>query len=380
MFASSRPGARRTGRRPVVLAVLLAAVLVCAGCGAGSTDVPGGTNISSGDRHLNLVAYATPKPGFDKIIPAFRATDAGRDIGFSQSYGASGDQSRKVARRVPADVVNLSVEPDITRLVKAGVVDENWKTAYPDNSTPFGSVVVIVVRKGNPKNIHTWDDLLKPGVQVVTPNPGSSGSAKWNLLAPYAAKSDGGKDRKAGLAYVSELIRDHTTVQPKSGREATTTFEQGQGDVLISYENEAIMLQRKNATSPANQRVDYVVPSTTFKIENPVAVVKTGENTDAAKSFVSYLFTQPAQRIWAQQGFRPVDKQIAAETANLFPGKIDKLWTIKELGKTLGAGTSTTKAGIDNKGKDLTGWKAVDNALFSTSGDITKVYNAGGKS
>ena len=294
------------------------------------------------------MAYAVPKPGFDKIIPAFRATPQGHDIGFSQSYGASGDQSRKVARRVPADVVNFSVEPDITRLVKEGVVDEDWKSQAPNNSTPFGSVVALVVRKGNPKNIHDWDDLLKPGVQVITPNPGSSGSAKWNLLAPFAAKSDGGRNPQAGLDYIAELVRDHITVQPKSGREATTAFEQGQGDVLISYENEAIMLTRGGEEQ--RQQVEYLLPPQTFKIENPVAVVNTSTDKPAAKAFVDFLFTPQAQTLWAQAGFRPVIPEVIAQTTALFPGQIDKLWTIAELGKVLGEGTAA-----ENDGKDLTG-------------------------
>ncbi len=362
-------------RRAVLL--LCTAVLgvgVISACGGGSTDEPGGVNISSGSRHLNLIAYATPKPGFDSIIPAFRQSDAGRDIGFSQSYGASGDQSRKVARRVPADVVNFSVEPDITRLVKEGVVDKNWKEQAPNNSTPFGSVVALVVRKGNPKNIHTWDDLLKPGIEVVTPNPGSSGSAKWNLLAPYAEKSKGGADDKAGLNYIADLVRDHVRVQPKSGREATTAFEQGQGDVLISYENEAIMLGRNNDTAADSAKVDYVIPAQTFKIENPVAVVNTSRDLESAKSFVDFLFTPTAQRLWAAKGFRPVVPEIITETKAQFPGDIEKLWTIKELGKVLGEGTAA-----ENDGKDLTGWKAVDTKLFGQKGAITKIYANGGK-
>lgn len=322
-------------------------------CGGGSTDEPGGVDISSGDRRLNLVAYAVPKPGFDLIIPAFRDTPEGRGIGFSQSYGASGDQSRKVARGLPTDVVNFSVAPDVTRLVEAGVVDENWAEQAPNDSVPFGSVVAFVVREGNPKNIHDWSDLLKPGVSVVTPNPGSSGSAKWNLLAPYAAASDGGRNPQAGFDYVRTLVRDHVGVLPKSGREATTAFEQGQGDVLISYENEAIMLKRHNDTARAEQRVDYVVPPQTFKIENPVAVVNTSEDRAAARTFVDYLFTAPAQRLWAQAGFRPVDPAVAAETAGAFPGRIDELWTVDDLG----------------------GWPVIDEELFGTSGAITAIYN-----
>ncbi|MCH5643085.1 sulfate ABC transporter substrate-binding protein [Gordonia sp. ABSL49_1] len=376
MTGHRRGQARHRWRSILLGSVALAtiATLVSA-CGGGSTDEPGGVDISSGSRHLNLVAYAVPKPGFDHVIPAFRATPEGADIGFSASYGASGDQSRKVARHVPADVVNFSVEPDITRLVKAGLVDEDWKKAAPNNSTPFGSVVALVVRKGNPKNIHDWDDLLKPGVEVVTPNPGSSGSAKWNLLAPFAAKSNGGQNIDAGLDYISALVRDHIKVQPKSGREATTAFEQGQGDVLISYENEAIMLNRANATAAPDNQVDYVIPPQTFKIENPVAVVNTTEDRAGANAFLQFLFTPQAQRIWAEQGFRPVLPEVIASTKPLFPGDIAKLWTIKDLGAVLGE-----TAPVDDKGKKLTGWKAVDKVLFdSKSGEITEIYKSGGQ-
>jgi sulfate/thiosulfate-binding protein len=357
-------------RLRALTAVILTSILVISGCAGGSTDEPGGIGISSGTYHINLVAYAVPKVGFDDIIPAFRQTDAGWDVGFSQSYGASGDQSRKVARHVPADVVNFSVEPDITRLVRAGLVNEDWKSAVPFNSTPFGSVVALVVRAGNPKNIHTWTDLLKPGVEVITPNPASSGSAKWNLLAPYAAASNGGQDPQAGLDYVAELVRDHIKVNPKSGREATTTFQTGQGDVLISYENEAIFLTKQNATSTASQQVEYVIPPVTFQIENPMAVVNTSENLTQSNQFLQFQFTAEAQHIWAEAGFRPVVPEVIAETASLFPGDTDKIWTIKELGAVVGKG-------IDN-GKDKTGWSAVDQVLFGSKGAITAIYDKGG--
>jgi sulfate/thiosulfate-binding protein len=354
-----------------LLVVVLVAVLTASACGGGSTDEPGGVDISSGHYQVKLLAYAVPKVGFDEIIPAFRATAEGADIGFSQSYGASGDQSRKVARHVPADVVNFSVEPDITRLVKAGLVDEDWKKRYPNDSTPFGSVVSLVVREGNPKGIHDWDDLLRPGVEVITPNPSSSGSAKWNLLAPFAVKSDGGRNVDAGLAYVQELVRDHIVVNPKSGREATAAFQQGQGDVLISYENEAIFLDRQNATAPPTQRIEYVTPPRTFKIENPVAVVNTSEIRPQAERFVAFLFSNEGQQLWAEAGFRPVVPEVVAATQNLFPGKIDTLDTIADLGGVIGKGAGTG-------GADLKGWTAVDTVLFGRSGSITKVYDAKG--
>ena len=187
---------------------------------------------------VNLFAYAVPKPGYDKLIPAFQATDAGKGVQFQQSYGASGDQSRKVEAGAEADFVNFSVEPDITRLVDAGLVDASWN-ANEYKGIPFGSVVTIVVRKGNPKGIKDWDDLLQPGLEVVTPNPFSSGSAKWNLLAPYATKSNGGVDKDAGLAYIDSLVerprqdpaevgpRGHRGVPPGLGRRAAQLRERG---------------------------------------------------------------------------------------------------------------------------------------------------------
>lgn len=368
---TSVPRARRRPRTRSLAAVLAATAVLATACGGGSTDEPGGIDISSGDHQLKLVAYAVPKVGFDEIIPAFRQTPAGAEIGFSQSFGASGDQSRKVARHVPADVVNFSVEPDITRLVKAGVVDEDWKTQFPNNSTPFGSVVSFVVREGNPKGIRDWPDLLKPGVEVITPNPSSSGSAKWNLLAPFSAVSDGGRDVDAGLAYVRALVRDHIRVNPKSGREATTAFQQGQGDVLLSYENEAIFLQRQNATAPPTQQIEYITPPQTFKIENPVAIVNTTELRPQAEEFVGFLFSPEGQHLWAEAGFRPVDPAVVAETAALFPGRIDTIHTIDELGRVLGTGAGTN-------GADLKGWSAVDTVLFGRSGSITKIYDTRG--
>lgn len=367
-MSSRRDGRARPSRLARGASALLAALVAVgvAGCGAGSTDHPGGADISSGTVRLNVVAYAVPKPAFDELIPAFRATPAGHDVGFSASYGASGDQSRKVARHVPTDVVNFSVAPDVTRLVKAGLVDPGWEKARPHLSTPFGSVVTLVVRKGNPKGIHDWNDLLKPGVEVITPNPGSSGSAKWNLLAPFAALGGGGADRQAGLDFVRSLVRDHITVNPKSGREATTTFEQGQGDVLISYENEAIMLARKGGD------VDIVTPPQTFRIDNPVALVSTSENKDAANAFLDFLFTPEAQRIWARQGFRPTDPAALKEAIDggLFAPVAGRLWTIDDVGAALD---------VAKDGKRLQGWAAVDQALFGASGAITKIYDSRGK-
>ena len=234
-------------------AVLATTATVLAACGGGSSDVAGeGDQGGGAETTLTLVAYAVPEPGWSKIIPAFAATEEGKGVAVTTSYGASGDQSRAVVDGKPADIVNFSVEPDVARLVKADKVAKDWN-ADATKGIPFGSVVSLVVRKGNPKNIKDWDDLLKPGVEVVTPSPLSSGSAKWNLLAPYAAKSDGGKNQQAGLDFVTKLVTEHVKTRPGSGREATDVFLQGTGDVLISYENEAINIERQGKPVRAHQ-------------------------------------------------------------------------------------------------------------------------------
>ncbi len=338
---------RRT--RSLLAVAALATALGASGCGGGSSDTAataGAAKPSGPTTNLNLVAYSVPKVGFAKVIPAFQKSSAGANVTFAESYGASGDQSRKVAAGARADIVSFSVEPDIARLVTAGVVDATWnKDSHA--GVPFGSVVVMVVRKGNPKGIHDWDDLLKPGIEVITPNPLSSGSAKWNLLAPYAAKSNGGADAAAGLAFVTSLIKEHVKTQPASGSEATQTFVGGTGDVLLSYENEAISTERQGAA------VEHIVPPTTFKIENPLAVTKNSAHPDQAKAFQAFQYTTAGQTAWAQAGFRPVDTTVAGTFSKDFPTPT-KLWTIADLG----------------------GWAKVDPTFFDkTNGSISKVYN-----
>ena len=280
----------RALRRPVVALALT--VFVVAGCQGGASDVVGGGGLTNAHTSITLVAYSVPEPGWSKVIPAFNGSEEGKGVQVITSYGASGDQSRGVVDGKPADVVNFSVEPDITRLVKAGKVSKDWNTDAT-KGIPFGSVVTFVVRKGNPKNIKDWDDLLRPGVQVITPSPLSSGSAKWNLLAPYAVKSEGGRNSQAGVDFVAKLVREHIKLRPGSGREATDVFVQGSGDVLISYENEAI------ATERAGKPVEHVNPPQTFKIENPVAVVTSSPHLQAAVAFKNFQYTAQAQKVWA---------------------------------------------------------------------------------
>lgn len=324
-------------------AAAVAMALVLTGCAGGASDAAGGTETQpSTTNGLNVYAFSVAKPAFEALGKAY--TTSGATATLQTSFGPSGDQSRKVAAGAPADVVAFSLEPDVTRLVQANLVASDWNAGGKGN--PFGSVVVIVVRKGNPKGIHEWSDLLKPGISVVTPNPLSSGSAQWNLLAPYAQASNGGKDSAAGLAYVTKLVKEHVHTQPASAAEASETFRQGTGDVLLSYENEAI------AATKAGGDFEYVLPSQTFKIENAVAVVSTSKNKDAAQAFVSFIGSKAGQEAVAGAGYRPADAGVlAAHTEFKQP---TKLWTIADLG----------------------GWPAVTASLFDkTNGAITKIYS-----
>jgi sulfate/thiosulfate transport system substrate-binding protein len=301
-----------TRRAKFAAALLVAGALLGAGCG--------GSGSGGGDK-LTLVAYSTPREAYEQLIPAFQKTGAGKGVGFSQSYGASGDQSRAVQNGLAADVVAFSLEPDMTKLVDAGLVAKGWD-ADAHQGMITNSVVVFVTRKGNPKNIRTWDDLIKPGVEVIEPNPFTSGGAKWNIMAAYGAQLKAGKTPEQAQAYLLELFR-HVPVQDKSAREALQTFIGGKGDVLLAYENEAINAQQKE------QPVDYVVPDNTILIENPIAVTVKSRNPTAAKAFVDFLRSEPAQRTYAAKGYRPV--AAAAAAAANFP-RPEGLFTIKDVG------------------------------------------------
>ncbi len=268
---------------------------------------------------LNLVAYSTPQEAYEEIIPAFKKTDDGKDIGFKQSYGASGDQARAVEAGLNADVVALSLAPDVDKLVEANKVASDWnKDAYDGFVT--NSVVVLATRKGNPKNIKTWDDLLKDGVEVITPNPFTSGGAKWNIMAAYGAQLEAGKSEQEAKDYLRKLF-ENVPVQDKSAREALQTFVGGKGDVLLAYENEAITAQQKG------EEVDYTVPDGTILIQNPIAIV-TGAPAAASK-FVEFTRSDEAQKIFGEKGYRSVNKDLVDESKYPTP---KNLFTIDDLG------------------------------------------------
>ena len=281
--------------RIVIAAALV--VLALAGCGGSSSDGAAPAGKSGGD--IRLVAYSTPREAYAKLIDLY-SSGAGEGVDFTQSYGSSGEQSRAVEAGLDADVVAFSLEPDMTRLVEAGVVADSWK-AGEHKGMVTDSVVVFVVRDGNPKGIRSWDDLTKEGVEVVTPNPFTSGGARWNVMAGYGAQLEQGKSEDEARAYLRKLFAN-VVVQDKSARESLTTFAAGKGDVLLAYENEAIFAERQG------QPFDYVVPEQTILIENPVAATEGA--SEAAQGFVDFLHTDEAQRVFGEEGYRPVVKSV----------------------------------------------------------------------
>jgi sulfate/thiosulfate-binding protein len=287
---------------------------------------------AAGDKkgsEINLVAYSTPQIAYQKIEKLFQKTDEGKGVTFKESYGASGDQSRLVESGQKADFVNFSLESDVTRLVDAKKVDAGWKTATGHDGIVADSVVVLVVRKGNPKHITGWDDLVKPGVGIVTPNPASSGGARWNTLAAWGHVIANGGTEADAKKYLTSYFKNAVAL-PGSARDALTSFTGGNGDVLVSYENEAILARQKG------QDVDYIVPDQTLLIETPAAVTKTGGQ--AAKDWTKFLFTKPAQEEFLASGYRPVvdgitgDVDGANDPKNPFPTPKTLLTINKDFG------------------------------------------------
>jgi sulfate/thiosulfate transport system substrate-binding protein len=331
----------------LALGLLLAlGVLAAAGCGGSSTASDGG---GGGDgAKLTLVAYSTPEEAYKELIPAFNKTSEGKGVGFDQSYASSGEQSRAVEGGLPADVVEFSLEPDITRLVDAGLVDADWnQNKYKGMVTD--SVVVFMVRKGNPKNIKGWDDLVTGEVEVLEPNPFTSGGAKWNIMAAYGAQLERGKAPEEARQYIADLF-ENVPVLDKSARESLQTFASGKGDVLLGYENEAILAQQQG------EELDYIVPDETLLIENPIAVVNESKQPEKAQAFVDFLYTKEAQEIFAGKGYRPVVK--GAATADEFPTPA-KLFEIGKFG----------------------GWDKVNDEFFDPeSGIVAEIFQSQGKS
>jgi sulfate/thiosulfate-binding protein len=307
---------KRQGRRLFaqlgVALFALAAVVGIAACGGSA----------SGAGTINLVAYSTPQQVYeDSLEPDFKDTSEGKDVEFSNSFGASGDQSRAVESGQPADVVEFSLEPDMTRLVDAGIVDANWNQ-NEHKGIVTDSVVTLMVRPGNPKNIQSFDDLTRDDVEVIDPNPATSGGARWNIMAIYGSQIAEGKSESQAQDFVKQVLAN-TSVQDSSARDSLQTFSNGKGDVLVGYENEAIQAKAEGID------LEYVTPDSTILIENPIAVTK--DAPSEAQKFLDFLYTDPAQQDFADAGYRPVVKSVADKNADKFPTP-SGLFTIAEFG------------------------------------------------
>jgi sulfate transport system substrate-binding protein len=317
--------------------------LLVGGSSAGAQSEPSGT--------VNLVAYSVPAPAYSALIPLFNKTKQGKNVAITQSYGPSGSQAKAVIAGQPADVVNFSSATDIETLEAKGLVAANWNANPQTKGMVTDSVVVFIVPKGNPDHIKTWADLVKPGVRIFTPNPFSSGSARWNIMAAYGAELKLGDTAAQAQSYVQKLLKN-TVVQSTSAANELTAFiaddSANKSDVLLDYESDAIQAIR------GGKNIAYVVPKQTILIQNPIAVTTNSKNSAAAQAFVNYLLSAPAQEEWAKLGYRPVLPSVAAATRKKFPHPVD-LFTILSLG----------------------GWDSVNTQFFSTStsspGIITKI-------
>jgi ABC-type sulfate transport system substrate-binding protein len=330
----------RPRRLGAALAVTTAAVMAISGC---SSSGSGGSD----SKTVSLVGFSVPKPAYDALATAFNKTSAGKGVQFSTSYGPSGSQAKAVAAGQKADYVAFSVGSDMSSLVPK-FVDANWDTTAT-KGTIAESVVVICVRPGNPKHITGWDDLVKPGIGIVTADPASSGSAKWNILAAYEhVLSEGGSATDAG-AYLGKFFKN-TVAKADSGADAAKTFLSGTGDVLISYESEAITARQ------AGEKLDYIVPKQSFLIQTPAAVTKTAPT--AAKDFLTFAESDAGQKIFASTGWRPAKSGVAPGTVKGANDPSKPYPTVAQL-KTI---------------DDLGGWTKVNTEFFdATNGIVTKI-------
>jgi sulfate transport system substrate-binding protein len=300
--------ARTTRRRSVTVGLLAALTLlvaiVVAGCGGSDSSATGSdTGSSSGGAKLDVVGYSTPESVYAETLePAFEKTSQGNGVSFSNSFGASGDQSRAVAAGQPASVVHFSQAGDMERLVEEGeIVAKDWESG-PYHGIATDSVVVILTRKGNPEGIKSFKDIEDNEVDVVTPNPFSSGSARWNIMAVYGSALEEGDSPDQALEAVKTVL-EKTVAQPGSGRDAFSAFSQGEGDVLLTYENEAIKAEKEG------EDVEYVIPPSTLQIETPIAVTKDAPEP-AAEDFLKFLWSDEGQELWAENGYRPVNPKL----------------------------------------------------------------------
>jgi sulfate transport system substrate-binding protein len=311
---------------------------------------------SSGDTvTLHIVGFAVPEAANKAIAAEWNKTEEGRNVRFETSYGASGDQSRAVVNGLKADYVHFSVTSDVTRLVDAGLVDESWDDGW-NKGIVSSSIVVFAVRPGNPKNIRDWDDLIQPGIEIVTPNPASSGAARWNALAAWGQVVANGGTEEEATEYLTKLFANVVSL-PGSGRDATTSFLSGTGDVLLAYENEVILATQNG------EELDWVVPDTTILIENPGAVLKDAH--PKATEWLNFVLGPVGQRQFALKGFRPIIDGVdlsgiegVKDPNNPFP-EVENLLTVE---------------------KDFESWEALSTKFFDDEdGIVVKVIAESGK-
>jgi len=303
-----------------------------AACSAGNSASNTSNTTANGDKELTLVSYAVTRAAYEKIIPQFTAKwkqEKNQNVAINQSYGGSGSQTRAVIDGLEADVVALALALDTKKIEQAGLIQPGWEQEAPNSAIVHKSVAALVTREGNPKGINTWADLAKPGVAVITANPKTSGGARWNFLGLWGSVTRTGGDDAQALDFTSKVIKN-APVLPRDAREASDVFfKQGQGDVLINYENE-VLLAAQNG-----EKLPYVVPDVNISIDNPVAVVDTNVDKhgtrEIAQAFVEYLYTPEAQREFAKVGFRPVDPTVAKEVTKQYV-PIKALFTVQDMG------------------------------------------------
>jgi sulfate transport system substrate-binding protein len=331
-----RPTRRTAGR--------LLGALVAGGAVIGLAGPAG----AAGGGTVNIVAYSTPKAAFGAEVTAFGATAAGQGVTFSQSFAASGTQALDVINGLPADVVNFSTSLDMQKVAAAGLVSKSWASTATSGIVT-NSIVSFIVRKGNPKHIKTWADLIKPGVKVITPNPFSSGSAKWNLMAGYGAQLALGKSKTQAKAYLTKLL-GNTISQPSSASTALQAFLAGQGDVLLDYQDDA------DYAVSQGEAITVVTPPQSILIQNPIALTTSGAKNPAAVAFEKFLLSAAGQKVWAQQGYQPVLASVAKKFKFPEPAK---LFTIASLG----------------------GWTTINTTFFDpTTGIVAKIESGLGVS
>lgn len=311
--------------------VLSSAIAACSSGGNSTSTSPNAAASGGGDKELTLVSYAVTRAAYEKIIPQFTAKwkqEKNQNVTFNQSYGGSGSQTRAVIDGLEADVVALALALDTKKIEQAKLIEPGWEQEAPNNAIVHKSVAALVTREGNPKGIKTWADLAKPGVGVITANPKTSGGARWNFLGLWGSVTRTGGDEAQALDFTTKVIKN-APVLPRDARESSDVFfKQGQGDVLINYENEVILAGLNG------EKLPYVIPDVNISIDNPIAVVDANVDKhgtrEIAQAFVEYLYTPEAQREFAKVGFRPVDSTVAAESKQYIP--IKTLFTAQDMG------------------------------------------------